>query len=251
MSDRKYYVLCDMNCKFEGMTKEQILAAIEQATSTGEIKDVDTGFVTKLKESNKNAALSFWVGTQAEYNALETITENCFYIISDDTSGEDFDTAFAELKEEVKALVEANSANSKKIDALISNKGELLYSDNLGFRDTDDVQTVKIADNIKNYNLLYVELGGEHLEPNDYLSGSGTAILRRKGELTWAGDTTVEFFGVGVGTYNGSYINHYMGEIVIHYSKTYKRIDRATIRMNKQGEANTTAFAITAIYGIC
>ena len=77
MSERNYFVLRDDNCRFPSMTKEQILAAITQAVSTGEIKDVDTGFVTKIKELNKNKQLSFWVGTTAEYNAIETKLENC------------------------------------------------------------------------------------------------------------------------------------------------------------------------------
>jgi hypothetical protein len=84
--ERKYYVLCTNNCKFEGMTKEQILTAITQAVETGEIKDVDTGFITSIKEQNSGAALSFWVGTQAQYNALTEIAQDCFYIITDDTS---------------------------------------------------------------------------------------------------------------------------------------------------------------------
>ena len=51
MSDgKKYYCFCGSNCKYETMTKEQILAAIEQAVEDGEIRDVDTGFVTKVKE---------------------------------------------------------------------------------------------------------------------------------------------------------------------------------------------------------
>lgn len=106
MANRKYYVLCNDNCRFESMTKEQILTAIDQAVSTGEIQDVDTGFVTAIKEMNKNAALSFWVGSQAEYNALSEITENCFYIITDDSTDTDLNTAFEELKQEVDVLEE-------------------------------------------------------------------------------------------------------------------------------------------------
>ena len=71
-SERICYVLSENNCKFEGLTKEQILSAIEQAVDSGKIKDVDTGFITKIKEQNKNAGLMFWVGNQAEYNALES-----------------------------------------------------------------------------------------------------------------------------------------------------------------------------------
>lgn len=109
MSERNYYVLCDDNCRFESMTKEQILAAITQAVEGHEIGDVDTGFVTTLKEQNKNTGLKFWVGTQAQYNALETKEPNCFYIITDE---EDLIPQMAESINELEqtvAILEAKS----------------------------------------------------------------------------------------------------------------------------------------------
>lgn len=103
MAERKYFVLCENNCKFESMTKEQILSAIKQAVETGEIKDVDAGFVTKLKEQNKGANLTFWIGTTAEYNEIETKTENCFYILTDDTTGNDLKLEIKSLKARVES----------------------------------------------------------------------------------------------------------------------------------------------------
>ena len=84
MSERKYYCFCDSNCKYETMTKEQILATIAQMIETGTVKDVDTGFVSKIKEKNTGAAVTFWVGTQAQYNQIGTPDVNCLYIITDD-----------------------------------------------------------------------------------------------------------------------------------------------------------------------
>lgn len=104
MPNRKYYVLCSSNCKYESMTKEQILAAITQAVESGEIHDVDTGFVTTVREQNHGAGLSFWIGTTAEYNAIERKAENCFYICTDDTTGDDLKKSIEELKTEVEAL---------------------------------------------------------------------------------------------------------------------------------------------------
>ena len=89
MSERKYYCFCGSNCKYETMTKEQILAAITQAVESGVISDVDTGFVTKIKEQNAGGYVSFWVGTTAQYNALAGKDPNCMYILNDDTSGDD------------------------------------------------------------------------------------------------------------------------------------------------------------------
>lgn len=96
-SERLYYVFSENNCKVEGLTKEQILAAIQQAVDSGKIKDVDTGFVTKIKEQNKNAGLMFWVGNQAEYNALESKKNNCLYIITDDRRNESIDLIWNNL----------------------------------------------------------------------------------------------------------------------------------------------------------
>ena len=69
MADRKYYVMCALGCKAEAMTKEQIYAAIAEAT--GNVPNgVDDAFITRLLEQNKKAAMRLWVGTEAEYNAL-------------------------------------------------------------------------------------------------------------------------------------------------------------------------------------
>lgn len=65
----KVYVICDNDCKYESMTKEQIVAAIAEATGyvpTGE----DNAFISQILESNGGLSLSFWLGTQAQFNAL-------------------------------------------------------------------------------------------------------------------------------------------------------------------------------------
>lgn len=104
MATPKVFVQSDNHCKYEGMTKEQIVAAIEQAISTGQITDVDSGFITKIKELNVNNGLSFWVGTQAEYNAIEsagTLAENVLYIISDDTTTGNIEAQIQKIKTDV------------------------------------------------------------------------------------------------------------------------------------------------------
>lgn len=69
MADKIYYVFCSDDCKYEGMTREQIIAAIAEATGNVPT-DIDSAFITKLKELNHNEALSFWMGTESEFNAL-------------------------------------------------------------------------------------------------------------------------------------------------------------------------------------
>lgn len=107
--ERKYYVLCADNCKFESMTKEQILAAITQVIEQGKITDVDSGFVTTLKELKAGTGLRFWVGTQAEYNTMQaagTLPTDCFCIITDDTTADDINAKFAGLEEYINQVNE-------------------------------------------------------------------------------------------------------------------------------------------------
>lgn len=117
MSERKYYCLCESNCKFETMTKEQILAAIAQAIETGSVGDVDTGFVTKLKDMNYGTALTVWIGTRAQYNAITERAKNCLYIITDDTTSEDMlkacQQALADVEEIRRHVAEEVDAASK------------------------------------------------------------------------------------------------------------------------------------------
>lgn len=79
------YLICDTNCKYEGMTKEQILTAIVQAVNEGTIGDINTGFITTVKTIT-GTPLKFFVGTQAEYDALtDEDKQNLFAVISNDT----------------------------------------------------------------------------------------------------------------------------------------------------------------------
>lgn len=101
----KVYVLCDANCKWEGMTKEQILTAITQAVTTGEIGDINTGFVQTIKTIN-GLALKFFVGEQSEYDALsEEDKKDLFAIITNDTTKDGLYNAFAEVEELVGSLL--------------------------------------------------------------------------------------------------------------------------------------------------
>lgn len=88
-----YYVRGDSKSLFESMTKEEILTAIAQAIQTGQIAELDTGFITRLKEINKGRTLQIWLGTSAEFNALEQQETNVLYIKTDDTSAQDISGA--------------------------------------------------------------------------------------------------------------------------------------------------------------
>ncbi|MGA4517399.1 phage upper tail fiber protein [Solibacillus silvestris] len=82
---RTYFVICEDNCKFESMTKEQIIAAIAEATGSTPTQ-IDDAFITKIKEQNAEASTKFWIGTKAEYNAIQSKASDVVYIIKE--SGE-------------------------------------------------------------------------------------------------------------------------------------------------------------------
>lgn len=101
MATPKVYVLCDANCRWESMTKEQILTAIMQAVNEGEVGDIDTGFIQTIKTIN-GTPLRFFVGTQAEYEALtDDDKQNLFAVITNDTVGDGIKAAIEELQKTV------------------------------------------------------------------------------------------------------------------------------------------------------
>lgn len=108
MSERKYYCFCGSNCKYETMTKEQILATIAQAAADGLVVEVEDALVTKVKERNKGGYATFWIGTKAEYNALgDEIKKECFCLITDDTREEDMAAAISRLLENAESVESA------------------------------------------------------------------------------------------------------------------------------------------------
>lgn len=75
MADRIVYAICDDDCRFPTMTAEQILAAIEQALEQGYVSDPDSAVFSKIKEICANGSVQLWVGTEAQFNALNPAPE--------------------------------------------------------------------------------------------------------------------------------------------------------------------------------
>lgn len=118
MSEKKYYCYCESNCKYETLTKEQILSAVEQARS-GQVIDPNAAYITKVKESNGGGYVTFWVGTQVQFNALVEKDANCVYIVTDSTKDDDINNAIAVLQQDVSEkadLVAVEAAFVKKAD---------------------------------------------------------------------------------------------------------------------------------------
>lgn len=131
MDTPRVYVLCGQNCKYEGMTKEQILTAIVNAIQTREIGDINTGFVTTIKTVN-NQPMKFFLGKQAEYAQLtEDDKQNLFAIITDDTTRENLIAAIEALTTEHTELAEGLRAGSfevaKATKAEQDSKGNIIH----------------------------------------------------------------------------------------------------------------------------
>ena len=68
---------------------DDLVDGCEEATKTLVLTHDDIvsgGYVKALKELNRGGKFSFWVGTTDEYNALPEKVNNCFYILTDDSS---------------------------------------------------------------------------------------------------------------------------------------------------------------------
>lgn len=106
-----YYVFDEKLCKFESMTKEQIINAIAQATGVTP-SDVDQGFISTIIENNRSSSIHVWKGTRAEYNALATKSFNTLYVIDDDTTIADLtatvNNAVADVQELADQMVDTN-----------------------------------------------------------------------------------------------------------------------------------------------
>lgn len=71
------YGFCERNCRYLVYTREQVLALLEQAIADGSLKNIDfeAAAVTKIADSNGGTDVSFWTGTEAEFNALDPAPE--------------------------------------------------------------------------------------------------------------------------------------------------------------------------------
>lgn len=142
----KFYVIRGDKVLIESMTKEEIHNAIVQAVEQGEIGDIDKGFITSIKEQNRNVDLKVWRGTYAEYNALQSIDPNTHYIITDENFKEQLNTLteqFASFKDYMIALMQNHDT---KINALA------------------------------NATFYYNDVTAVELNVNGYVTGGGTII---------------------------------------------------------------------------
>lgn len=237
MADRTYYVLCADNCKFEGMSKEQILTAITQAVENHEIADINSGFITTIKEMNKDVGLKFWVGTQAEYNKI-TPEDNVFYIISDDTSLEDISTEINSIKASLTSLIESlqiykQTLYEGKIHKGLLASGETKYYleipelSKYNVIEIVDTTTVEVTEGIYEDKEIRYTLtrNGSKFECNLITPTNGGAVIHNI-SLDTTGDTLI--FSFEEGFYNSQKTNDF-SVVNLTCDLTYK--DLAVVRI--------------------
>lgn len=134
MAEDTVYALDSGGNRIATFSAEQILEAINAAITTGEIPSELTAFIDAIKEQNKGKSLKFWLGTQAEFLALENTEEDIIYFINDSTNLKDLSDALDQLKEQLQSgdfVVEtANNAdnvttniNDKAISSIFESDG--------------------------------------------------------------------------------------------------------------------------------
>lgn len=106
-----YYVFDDAKNLFEGMTKEEIIAAIAQATGVTPAS-IDDGFITTIQEQNAQHGVKLWVGSQNEYNAIQQPDANTLYIVTDPAETNELQNQINQLQAEVNELAVQNTENA-------------------------------------------------------------------------------------------------------------------------------------------
>lgn len=145
-----YNVVRNDGVFIEGMTKEQIIAAIAEATGVA-VSDIDSAFITKIKEINHQNAVRIWMGTNAEYNAITEKSDDVLYVITDDTFVED-------TSEELINLDNKIDANNETMEDRMNEFEESMKAQIAAIKDkiaTDPVIDVDLTEGDQIYNLAY------------------------------------------------------------------------------------------------
>lgn len=117
------YLLDEAKNQHEGMTKEQIVTAIENMETTGSVGDVDAGFISKVLELNKHGKLRFWVGTMAEFNALEAKEDDTLYLYTDDPTLDEIEDALTEIQSAFDSYKTQNDSEISMINSRLDDLG--------------------------------------------------------------------------------------------------------------------------------
>ena len=216
----------------------KMIDALKDAIDNGEISIED---VKNIVEYNKKEKLTFWVGTQAEYDAIETKTANCFYFITDADDAQEILDMMDGLPDRVTAAESDIDALQSDVTALESDVAELkgktpvgkvLYS---GIFDTGVTVSISVP-GLSNYSVILVYTTREDLPTVD----AGVLCIKNTNE---SGESA--FSGVRHIVPTGTNFTH--AGIVLLVDSTGETVTRATFK------AEDSAFptqCVTKIIGI-
>lgn len=199
MAEDTVYALDSGGNRIATFSAEQILEAINAAITTGEIPSELTAFIDAIKEQNKGESLKFWLGTQAEFLALENTEENIIYFINDSTNLKELSDALDQLKDQlqsgdfvVKKAEEADDAtnatdadnvktkiNGKAISSIFESDGITVKKATQAIQYSDGAHLLSYSSN--NYT------SWEHCDVSDI-----DEIFRRGGIIALRVDVTVK-----------------------------------------------------------
>lgn len=102
--------------KYAAYTKQEVLAVIQEAISTGELPEEINGLVLTFKNPIDNLGYKIAFCTQAKYNELKAtqqLEQNCLYYIIDDTTLDDINGAIDDINEDIENINdEINNAST-------------------------------------------------------------------------------------------------------------------------------------------
>ena len=117
----KHYVICENECLVEGMTKEEILSTIANATGKAAIP-VNDAFISMVVNQNDGNNLKLWRGTKAEYNNIAKKDSDTVYIVTDETPEQVAKTVAEATVEKVmdNYLIKSDVTSIERVSALPS-----------------------------------------------------------------------------------------------------------------------------------
>ena len=152
-----YYVFDDAKNLFEGMTKEQIVNAIANATGLTPAQ-IDADVITSaIKEQNARKNISLWVGTQNEYNAIANPDANTLYIVTDPYETNEMQNQIYQLQSQLSELVAQNTENASGV-IIARSESDYMYPTFQSF-DTRISYSVDLPPNINLLEASYSEEG--------------------------------------------------------------------------------------------
>jgi hypothetical protein len=151
---------------------------IADETSNAIKKEIQAGgFIESLKELNKDEKFSFWVGTQAEYDAIEEKQDFTFYIITDE-------------KSENEEIYELIAENKTSIEGLATNAVSLrAYINGIRYDLEADIENIRYATEVNRNNIELVTADVDALKNTNgkmtliYRAGTGEDVFYEGTEI--------------------------------------------------------------------